>query len=240
MNNTPLALEGLRARYDELYVRKDTLPYSFNLQLPTTFDLDSTLGYLPPGFFGTEDVNKVAFQLALFGWQGHEHERLGNQLGSVSCQACFRVLGLWLFKSKEVNEAGEEIERAKLNTLDVVFEHRAYCPWRNATSQNGTNTKSESIALPGWEIMLRVLKNDHYLRHSGDRPVNSKSTITNTEGNNPFGDEEDADARSIREEKENERWARLKRVKSLFDVKGGKKLHSTSKEDKRKSSVDGV
>lgn len=239
MNNTSLALEGLRARYDELCLRKDTLPYSFNLQLPANFDLDSILGYLETEFLGTEGINKVAFQMALFGWEGHKHERLGNQLSSVSCQACFRVLGLWLFKSKEVNEAGEEVERAKLNSLDVVFEHRAYCPWRNADSQNGVNTNSETTTLPGWEIMLRVLKNNHYLKHSSDRPARPKPTITDVELGDPFGNEEDEETRSIREEKEKERWARLKRVKSLFDVKGGKKLHSTSKDDKRKSGVEG-
>lgn len=196
------------------------------------------MGNLPPGFFGSEEINKVAFQMALFGWEGHKHERLGNQLSSVSCQACFRVLGLWLFKSKEVNDAGEEVERAKLNSLDVIFEHRAYCPWRNADSQNGVNTKSDIITLPGWEIMLRVLKNDHYLRSSNEYPAKSKPTITETDLSDPFSNMEDEDARSIREEKEKERWARLKRVKSLFDVKGGKKLHSTSKEDKRKSSIE--
>jgi len=234
-----LALEGLRARYNELCLRKDALPYTFNLQLPADFDLDSILGYLPPDFFGTDDINKVAFQMALFGWEGHKHERLGNQLSSVSCQACFRVLGLWLFKSKEVNEAGEEVERAKLNSLDVVFEHRAYCPWRNADSQNGVNSKPDTVTLPGWKIMLRVLKNDHYLKHSGDRPAKSKLPSTETEQSDLFGDEDGEDARSMREEREKERWARLKRVKSLFDVKGGKKLHSTSKEDKRKSRVEG-
>ncbi|KAG9242715.1 C3HC zinc finger-like-domain-containing protein [Calycina marina] len=231
LNNTPLALEGLQSRYKELCLRKDTLPYTFNLQLPTDFDLNQQLSFIPADFLGADEFNKVAFQMALFGWEGHKHERLGNQLTSVSCQACYRVLGLWLFKSAEVNEAGEETERAKLNSLDVVFEHRAYCPWRNSESQNGATTKSGTALLPGWKIMLRVMKNDHHLRYSGERPVTAKPKpmVVNGDLANPVGeDEENADAKSIREDKEKERWARLKRVKSLFDVKGGKKLGTAS------------
>jgi len=219
----------------------------FNLQLPPGFDIDRILSFLPTKFSDneftthispeepTEGINKVAIQMALFGWQGHIHERLGDQLGSVSCHACFRVLGLWLFKSKTVNEAGEETEAAKLNGLNLINEHRIYCPWRNADSQSGPTTKSTIALLAGWEVMLRVLKNDHYLRHAGDRPVHTKPS---TDLESPFGDDdEDDDARSVREEKDKERWARLRRVKSLFDTKGGKRPKVTSKEDKRKSGV---
>jgi hypothetical protein len=203
------------------------------MRTPPDFDLDLVLSYLPKDFFTspTDDVsptetNRVAFMMALFGWQGYKHERLGVQSGSVSCQACFRVLGLWIFKSKEVNEAGEEVANPVVNCLDVVKEHRDYCPWRNAASQNGQKAteKSESSARAGWEIVIRVLKNDHYFRHSNEiqagrafKPVSSDaaSKIDNIL-------EDDKDAKS-RDEKDKQRWARLRRVKSLFDTKGGKK-----------------
>lgn len=238
LTNTPVTLRSLRERYDELCARKDTLPYQLNLRLPPGFDLDTILGYLPPNFFGppTEialpqstslDINKVAFQMALFGWQGHTHDRLGAQLGSVSCQACFRVLGLWLFKSKKVNEVGEEVEGAVVDCLKVVDEHRDYCPWRNPASQNGSATSS-TASMAGWEILLRVLKNDYYLRQNSDRPTERPRSVasTNTRDLSPFGTEvEDDDAISIREEKDKERWARLRRVKSLFETKPGKKIY---------------
>jgi FAD/FMN-containing dehydrogenase len=240
LNNTPTTLQTLRERYDELSARSDTLPYEFNLRKPPEFDVETALNYLPSGFFNTpsddlstnvsppREVNKVAFQMALCGWQGYTHNRLGAQLGSVSCQACFRVLGLWLFKSKAVSEAGEEIKGGIMNSLNIVKEHRDYCPWRNPASQNGLNTTSTetSTALAGWQVVLRVLKNDHYLRqngaHNGERPSTAGGGISGSPGANV----DEADAKS-REEKDKERWARLRRVKSLFDAKGGKKVHKT-------------
>jgi hypothetical protein len=175
------------------------------------------------------EINKVAFQMALFGWDGHTHDRLGAQLGSVSCQACFRVLGLWLFKSKKVNEAGEQVEGAVVDCLNVVSEHRDYCPWRNPRSQNGS-VKSSTSSLAGWEIVLRVLKNDYYLKHNAARPAEKFRPMSsdNNDEISVFGAEiEDEDARSIREEKDTERWTRLRRVKSLFNTKAGKKLNRT-------------
>lgn len=238
LTNTPVTLHNLRERYDELCARKDTLPYTFNLHLPSEFDLSTILNYLPSDFFApsselslpqptSTDINTVAFQMALFGWEGHTHERLGAQFGSVSCHACFRVLGLWLFKSKKVNEAGEEVEGAVVDCLNVVNEHREYCPWRNPTSQNGS-AKSSTSSMAGWEIIIRVLKNDFYLKHSADRSAEQPRPATSSNTTDIFGAEvESDDARSIREEKDNERWTRLRRVKSLFDTKSGKKLHRT-------------
>jgi hypothetical protein len=245
LNHAPTTLQALRERYDELCTRNHTLPYIFNMRPPSKLDLDLVLSYLPNNFFtspasevlpletpSSTNINRVAFMMALFGWQGHSHERLGVQLGSVSCQACFRVLGLWLFKSKEVNEAGKEVTGATMNCLNVVKEHRDYCPWTNAKSQNGGKATASSAtqALAGWEIVFRVLKNDHYLRHSGENNAekaikhqmlaNNASEIASAFGTNV----EDNDAKSIREEKDRERWARLRRVKSLFDTKAGKKL----------------
>ena len=211
------------------------------MRTPPDFDLDLILSYLPNNFFVSPDtsedvppakVNKVAFTMALFGWQGYKHERLGVQSGSVSCQACFRVLGLWIFKSKEINEAGEEVANPVVNCLDIVKEHRDYCPWRNAASQNGQKaTESpECTTLAGWEIVLRVLKNDHYLRHGNEMqaarasmPVASKPVASDDAVSEIHSTpEEDEDAKS-RDEKDKQRWARLRRVKSLFDTKGGKK-----------------
>jgi len=189
------------------------------------------------------NINKVAFQLALFGWQGHTHERLGAQLESVSCQACFRVLGLWLFKSKKVNEAGEEVEGAVVDCLDVVNQHRDYCPWRNAASQNGpkVTVKSSTAVLAGWEVIIRVLKNDYYLQHSGEQQAEKTIQVSAdnvSEISTAFGaDIEDDEARSIRDEKDKERWARLRRVKSLFDTKSGKKLHRTGTDAKSKAQA---
>ena len=182
------------------------------------------------------EPNKVALQIALCGWEGYSHHRLGAQLGSVSCQACFRVLGLWIFKSKRVTEDGEEVEGGLMNRLDVVKEHRDYCPWRNPASQSGINAtvKEAGTALAGWEVALRVLKNDHYLRHNGARDNNAPAREAQSSGPTQpeFSTNDDEDAKS-RDERDKERWARLRRVKSLFDTKSGKKLHkATTNEEK--------
>lgn len=203
------------------------------MKLPDGFDLDLAIKYMPEDFFRPvplqsmaaprTDINRVAFMMALFGWQGHSHVRLGDQVGSVSCQACFRVLGLWLFKSKEVNEASEEIAGAVVDGLDVVLQHREYCPWRSAESQNGVKSTVNAKVRPlaGWEIVLRLLKNGYRLRTGKDiGNVASRSSVSN---DNPDGATDDDDAMSSRDAKDKERWARLRRVKSLFDTKGAKK-----------------
>jgi hypothetical protein len=241
LNHAPTSLQTLRERYDELCTRKDTLPYMFNMRTPPEFDLDTVLSYLSKDFFTSPptntlaesnppvEVNRVAFLMALFGWQGHTHERLGVQVGSVSCEACFRVLGLWLFKSKQVNDSGDEVIGATVNCLDVVKEHREYCPWRNPASQNGQKVTADysSTTLAGWGVLLRVVKNDHHLRTSGDRQGTIPKPAAPQRGEeDPMeadaGDGEDTG--SIREENDKKRWARLRRVKSLFDTKAGKKL----------------
>ncbi len=210
-----------------------------NMQAPPNFDLDLILSYLPPDFFACSstqqietplrpEINKVAFLMALFGWQGHTHGKLGEQLGSVSCQACFRVLGLWLFKSKEISEAGEEVTRAAMNKLDIIKEHRDYCPWQNAASQNGQRASAISTStLAGWEIILRILKNDHHLRSSGERlgtrGSRQPSVDNASESASTFGiDVDDEEAKSIRDEKDKTMLRRLRRVKSLFETKGKK------------------
>lgn len=129
--------------------------------------------------------------------------------------------------------------------LDVVAEHRDYCPWRNRHNQSGGGKQSSTgKELAAWEIVLRVLKNDHYLRRDGDaEPAKRKRPLTVIEGSgvlaDPFqvdGAGDDSDAKSIREDKDKERWARLRRVKSLFDTKGSKRLNRAATNEKEKST----
>lgn len=207
------------------------------MRAPPDFDLDVVISTLPLDFFSTAsqdgevqspEINRVALLMALFGWQGHTHDRMGPQMGSVSCQACFRVLGLWIFKSKEVNDTGEEVTGAAMSCLDVVKEHRDYCPWQNATSQNGKGpTKTSTTGMAGWEIILRILHNDHVLRSRRHSPSNTRSSPKNSAeiSSIPGFDGADDDAMSIRDEEDKKRFARLRSFKSLlFDTKGSKKI----------------
>ena len=93
--------------------------------------------------------------------------------------------------------------------------------------------------------MLRVLKNEYYLKHNGDvhkekekgmegavRPVTAGSVgsmggIESLREGGAGLDGEEAE-RKERDAKDKERWARLRRVKSLFDIKAGKKLQRSA------------
>lgn len=212
----------------------DALPYPHNIQLSETFDIEKVAGYLPPDFFSTpstatdltseptSEINKVALILSLFGWAA-----MPNYTHSAAeCTACFRRLGLWLFKSKEISSTGEEIIGAAMNYLDPIKEHRDYCPWKNAVAQSGSlsrstpNKNSEKEMFAAWEIVLRVLRNDSLLRNP------KKVVSTEVKESDVWGDKaDDPDAKSIREEKEKEWSSRLRRVKSLFNTKEKKKMN---------------
>jgi hypothetical protein len=73
-----------------------------------------------------------------------------------------------------------------------------------------------------------VLKNEHRLREAGKGSDNKgRAEVADTisrPGTAIEKDYDDEDAESIREEKDKERWARLRRVKSLFDTKSLRKL----------------
>lgn len=209
-----------------------------NIHPPEDFNLDVVISYLPGDFFSSTsnaekpgppsmqpEINRVAMVMALFGWTARPETKLRD--GAAVCEVCFRTLGLWLFKSKKVNEAGEMVHPATMNHLDPIEQHREYCPWRNPKSQSG-GTPSKSTHLPelaAWQVLIRVLKNDYVLCQTGKETTKDKTHVTTESGSRPgtaIITDDDEDAQSIREERDKERWARLRRVKSLFDTKSKK------------------
>ncbi len=218
-----------------------------NIHPPEEFSLDIVLGYLPKDFFDSPtaqdntssdsaqiEINRVAIMMAVFGWTARLETKVRD--GAAVCESCFRTLGLWLFKSKVVNEAGEVVRGAAMNYLDLVEQHREYCPWRNPKSQSGggvTNKSIQASELAAWQVVVRVLKNDHRLRHGSSDADKDKTRAPAAvaEGRPETAlavDITEDDAESIREEKDKERWARLRRVRSLFDTKAAKKLQRNS------------
>ncbi|KAI0835117.1 zf-C3HC-domain-containing protein [Hypoxylon sp. FL0890] len=252
------ALATLRQRYDELCARQSFLPYLFNLRLPANLDLQAVKSQLTPTFFSDppppstnpSTPNDIALALALTGWQGLTNPRVGAVPNSATCATCLRRLGLWMFKSKEVDEAtGQILVPAPMDYLDPVREHRFFCPWRNPAAQHnpGAKTMDNKTA---WEVLVQTIqnnaKNDTYLRMQASknnirnilhRPTASVP-VTPSKGGQAGGDggspmlgpdmvnDEDEDT-TVRDAKDKERWARLRRVKSLFDTKNGKKLRRT-------------
>ncbi|KAI0439662.1 zf-C3HC-domain-containing protein [Xylaria telfairii] len=244
------ALSSLRERYDDLCTRPSFLPYSFNLRLPPTFDLKAAKSQLPSTFFteppppntNPSSPSDVALALALTGWQGLTHPRIGAVPNSATCATCLRRLGLWMFRSKEADEAtGEVIVPAPMDHLDPVREHRYFCPWRNATIQQnpGAKTKDTKAA---WEVLAQTLKNNAYLRQEAEKSARrtpfhrstgsvpgtpTRSRKQDGEGEKaiatPDKIEDEEEDMATRDAKDKERWAKLRRVKSLFDTKGRRK-----------------
>jgi hypothetical protein len=198
--------------------------------------------------------NRVALALALLGWQGLSNARIGQVPNSASCHTCLRRLGLWMFKSKEVDENGEVLVPAPMDYLDPLREHRFFCPWKNASTQRWATGRPVVVEeSPGWAILLQTIQNNAHLRsvyegrprsraRSGaSRPLTPAAPATPGRGN---GDDTESerpltgttsieDDDKERDAKDKERWARLKRVKSLFDIKGRKIRHSLSRPGSR-------
>lgn len=250
----PAALASLRQRYDELCARQPFLPYDFNLRLPAGLDLQAVKWQLTPAFFNEplppktnpSAPNDVALALALTGWQGLTNPRVGQVPNSATCATCLRRLGLWMFKSKEVDEAtGQVLVPAPMDYLDPVREHRFFCPWRNAGTQHNPGAKAVDNKT-AWQVLAQTIKNHAYLRVQAEKsnqrsilhrptasvPVTpSKGGQADVDGRSPMlgpdmVEDEDEDT-TVRDAKDKERWARLRRVKSLFDTKNGKKLRRT-------------
>lgn len=232
---------SLRQRYDELIARDALLPFEFNLRLPDGLDMQRILhlftvdcpekkssASLPSDVPSPVGNNTVALALAICGWQGLVDARIGPVLTSISCRTCLRRLGLWLFKSKEVDDNGNITKPAPMEYLDPVREHRFFCPWRNPESQSMNTESLDTELLPAWKLLVRTLENDMCLRNAYDSSSGASCPAeTSHDGNSgqePEAQVQDDDARDKRDK---ERWVRLKKIKSLFDLKGSR--HSRSR-----------
>ncbi|GKT57757.1 C3HC zinc finger domain-containing protein [Colletotrichum tofieldiae] len=206
--------------------------------------------------------NRVALALALTGWQGLTNPRIGAVPNSASCHTCLRRLGLWMFKSKEVSADGEILVPAPMDHLDPVREHRFFCPWKNPITQRlGSAKPGSGSDMAAWKCLAQVLKNDAYLRGAlDDRPKNRwhnrGASVPSTPvrrgvappltpggydspsaATEPGGDEDE----KSRDARDKERWARLRRVKSLFESKNAKKLRrQLSRPGTAQSTVSGA
>lgn len=269
LSNRQSALQDLRKRYDELCARKAFLPYEFNLRLPEKLKLNTILTQLPPDFFTSPPApptnpsamtpHRVALALAILGWQGLDNPRIGPVPNTASCHTCLRRLGLWMFKSKEVDlETSTVLVPAPMDHLDPLREHRFFCPWKNADAQRTRpDAHSRRSRLgdgeeekAGWEVLVQVIKNEAYLRSretpgrsstrrggsdglphtpsrgsvAGRERFDSPLPATPTDDGEVIVDEDDEKAESA---KDKERWARLRRVKSLLQNKGARKLRKS-------------
>ncbi|MCJ1461601.1 hypothetical protein MMC07_000198 [Pseudocyphellaria aurata] len=236
-------LENLRLRYESLAAMSSDLPSS--LSTPSAFTLTSLSDYLvlvpnapsiaatttsaapsPTESSSTPSINREALTLALFGWQAEP----SPIPGLATCHACFRRLGLWLFKSASPPSS------PSMTRLDVVAEHRDYCPWVNSDSQSLVVAShdqhqlnppgSSTSGLAGWEILSRVVNTSAQLSRieNGARPISPTEV-------NGVDRHEESEAVVVLDEignnkatdaKDRERWAKLKKLRQVFHVKRGK------------------
>ena len=217
------SLQALRVRYESFARPEIRLPTS--LRIPPSLPLDD-LSKQSTSFFNQSldttnapdnlILKKEALMLALFGWQAEtEHD-----LKIATCNACFRRLGLWLYLPREnANGSSGGDKQSIMSRLDLIEEHRPYCPWINALSQNGDilppGCSSESARLAGWEILVKVVQN---IRHTS-KEYSDVEIPTST------GSPTSADTyldKAVRDAHDQERWARIRNLKQVFRVKRAK------------------
>ncbi|KAL1960317.1 hypothetical protein VTO42DRAFT_8277 [Malbranchea cinnamomea] len=225
------ALQGLRTRYINLLSLGDSLPSMDVLELPETLNVPELLGMLPPGTLGDESangsengpneisgnvdkdppsekptvlVNTAAFSLALFGW-----DVCGDSgAGLASCGACFRRLGLWMYKPKEDGKT------SVYSRLDVVNEHLEYCPWINAKSQSGRAKAETKWARSGWEELEQAIRTAHRRRTWSENSLPKSGTATPQSSVSVFEDIDNEEKKV----KDREWWARFRRIRQVLHV----------------------
>lgn len=249
LTNPETAVNGLHTRYLNLTRLESKLPSIDNIEQPSELDMDETLKILPPTFLRDkieheareltdnlaqqptdkednqaeissqdigDDVNRAAFVLAIFGWDAAPDVGAGL----ATCGACFRRLGLWMYKPKE---DGSISVYAK---LDVVGEHMDYCPWINPKTQSGgrkpvlshgSNGKLQS----GWEILGQAIKAMYRRRTRCDVPLAPVETASQEAPAIPAEAKVDDD--ETRKLRDREWWAKLRRVRQSLQLKGSKK-----------------
>lgn len=118
-----------------------------------------------------------------------------------------------------------------MSRLDVVAEHRNYCPWVNAESQSLTpihdhkQTPQSSISdEAGWEVLVRMINNTVPAERRSTIPtLATDSTMAVAGGASEVGSLlSEVTDNTARDARDRERWARLKKLKQVFQVKRGK------------------
>ena len=212
-------LDALRTRYLSFVNMNVELPTT--LRMPEDIDFEAIRKQLLPLLLHQAspqasletpatamEINELALKFALFGWEAETD----SKLNLATCSACFRRLGLWLFVPRPDPNNPSESREPIVNRLDLIEEHRLYCPWINGSSQSGvTTSKTEDTLSPeptGWEMLLIVVRNAQHFESDDAVPDTSGSPGTDKAG---------------QDTKDQERWAKLKKLKQAFRVKRVKK-----------------
>ncbi|KAL8715790.1 MAG: hypothetical protein Q9220_000457 [cf. Caloplaca sp. 1 TL-2023] len=189
----------------------------------------SNLPSSPPPPQPSPTINHPALLLSLTGWQADTHSPVP---GIATCTACFRRLGLWLYTTPPTSPLPSTSSPSSptrvINHLDPLTEHRDYCPWINARAQArpilpSSNTQEKEVSLPGWMVLRDMCL---MLRPPGGFSSNIQQALIagvngkgGENGTVDPGEGEGGEEVKSKEERDKERWARLKRLKQVFRVR---------------------
>ncbi|OQE29084.1 hypothetical protein PENFLA_c004G09605 [Penicillium flavigenum] len=237
LTNYDAALSGLHERYTNVSKMGDKLPADDIIQTPEGLEFDVLIKGLPDEWFkeaekaaastngetqpanadnqdSTETpktVNRVALALALLGWDTASD----GAAELVGCGACFRRLGLWMYKPKENGDV------TVYTSLDVAGEHMEYCPWIDKVAQSGTGRPNENLAelRAGWQVVAEAVKVKHRRRVRSMASTDTMRTDVGTP-TETAAEEENADAKK---KADREWWAKIRRVRQVLTAKSPKR-----------------
>ncbi|KAI9886091.1 MAG: Protein fmp52, mitochondrial [Watsoniomyces obsoletus] len=252
-------LTQLKERYESLRAMSAKLPARIKHPLKPSQHLHYLMEMLPLIVDGHRDWPQMseerqnewkehppemdALILAIFGWEGDN----SHPKGLISCNACFRRVGLWLYQGKDERSPRSPSDPTRstsmsdddaVSELDVITEHREYCPWISTITQTESRMKPES----GWESLVRQLLSWYDQRRSNtdERPRRAaeggeerEQQERQSQRNVPLEGESGTGILSVeprrqedtaaRDAKDKERFARVKELKKAFDVKALRK-----------------
>jgi hypothetical protein len=240
VSNSDTAIAGLRSRYFNLAKMGDKLPSNDIIRTPETLDLGEMAKMLQAAGFQEQtqrpesaqpetapagenednaqltetesSINQTAFALAFFGWNTTSSETAGL----AECAACFRRLGLWMYKPKENGTA------PVYDMLEVANEHMEYCPWINGQAQSGTGkaTDKPQELRSAWELLVQGLRVNHRRRTRASMSRDASRAVSETSSVEPGADEADQETRK---ESDQAWWAKIRRMRQMLQVKSSKR-----------------
>lgn len=242
--NHETALSGLHARYKNISKMGDKLPADDIVGGPEGFELDLIIKQLPEEWFQNEHpiaptnndnevtnganhehtdsakpvpstprvVNRTAVALALFGWDTASD----GAAGLVGCKACFRRLGLWMYKPKDNGDV------TVYTSLNPAEEHMDYCPWIEKAAQSGTGRVNQKVddLRAGWELVAEAVKVKHRRSVRAKASTDTLRTDPGTPNNMAEDEEESPD---VKKKADREWWARIRRVRQVLTTRSPKR-----------------
>lgn len=156
-------------------------------------------------------INKAAIALALFGWDTVSD----GAAGLAGCGACFRRLGLWMYKPKDNGEI------RVYDALEVANEHMEYCPWINSQAQSGTGNPAEKpeALRNGWELLAQALK------VKNRRQIRSTASMDTLRAGSEAPSIEDGPVvdggvdQETKKATDREWWSKIRRMRQVLNVK---------------------